>query len=70
WCLYAFITTGFEHSVANMTLLTIALMNPAGQAVTIGGFVYNLILVTIGNMIGGILFVSVPYFIASRQSGK
>ena len=38
WCLFAFITTGFEHSVANMTLLAIGVMEPAGQAITIGGY--------------------------------
>lgn len=67
WCLFAFITTGFEHSVANMTLLTEALLNPAGQAVTFAGCVYNLAVVTLGNMIGGILFVALPYDVASKQ---
>ena len=67
WCMYAFITTGFEHSIANMTLLTTALLRPMGEAVTFGGYFYNLILVTIGNMIGGILFVAVPYYVASRK---
>ncbi len=67
WCLFAFITTGFEHSIANMSLLTIALMNPMGQAVTLGGYFYNLILVTFGNMIGGIVFVALPYYVASRK---
>lgn len=67
WCLFAFITTGFEHSIANMTLLTAALLNPAGQAVSLGGWVYNLLVVTLGNMIGGIFFMALPYFIASRD---
>lgn len=67
WCLFAFITTGFEHSVANMTLLTIALLTPAGTAVSIGGWFYNLLLVTLGNMIGGIVFVSLPYFAAAKE---
>ena len=67
WCLFAFVTTGFEHSVANMTLLTEALLNPSGQAVTPGGYFYNLIAVTLGNMIGGIVFVAAPYFAASRR---
>ncbi len=67
WCLFAFITTGFEHSIANMTTLTAALLNPCGQAVTLGGWVYNLIIVTLGNMVGGILFVAVPYFLASKD---
>lgn len=62
WCLLAFITTGFEHSVANMTLLTVSLLAPAGgAAVSLSGEVYNLLLVTLGNMIGGIACVALPY---------
>lgn len=64
WCLFAFITCGFEHSIANMTQLTVALLAPSGQAVSLTGYVYNLLTVTLGNMIGGILFVAVPYYIA------
>ncbi len=67
WCLFAFITTGFEHSVANMTLLAIGVMEPAGQAITIGGYFYNLLFVTIGNMLGGILFVALPYAITAGK---
>lgn len=67
WCLLAFFTTGFEHSVANMTLLSYTLINPAGQALTIGGWFYNLIIVTLGNMVGGILFVAVPYCTAAKE---
>ena len=67
WCLFVFITTGFEHSIANMTLLTEALLNPAGQAITMAGCWYNLLLVTIGNMIGGIVFVALPYYAASQE---
>ena len=66
WCLLAFFATGFEHSVANMTLLTISLLNPAGQAVSVAGWFYNLGLVTLGNMLGGIFFVAVPYFCATK----
>lgn len=67
WCIFAFMTTGFEHSVANMTLLTIALLNPMDQAVSFGGYFYNLFFVTLGNMIGGIVFTALPYYIASRK---
>lgn len=67
WCLFAFVASGFEHSIANMTLFFVALMNPSGQAVNIGGMCYNLILVTIGNMIGGIVFVAMPYHFASKE---
>lgn len=67
WCLFVFITAGFEHSVANMTLLTIGLLSPLGHAVSISGYAYNILTVTLGNMIGGVLFVAIPYFIISRK---
>lgn len=67
WCLFAFITTGFEHSVANMTLLTIALFAPGTAAISITGYFYNIIVVTLGNMAGGILCVALPYYLISRK---
>lgn len=67
WCLFAFITCGFEHSVANMTLLTIGLLSPHTAAVSLGGYIYNIGIVSLGNMAGGILFVAVPYFLISRK---
>ncbi|WMI80566.1 formate/nitrite transporter family protein [Anaerotignum sp. MB30-C6] len=67
WCLFAFITSGFEHSIANMTLIAIGVLNPMGEAVRIGGYFYNLFFVTLGNMVGGIAFVAIPYIIAASQ---
>ena len=67
WCLFVFITAGFEHSVANMTLLTIGLLSPLGHAVSVSGYAYNILIVSLGNMVGGILFIAVPYFIISRN---
>ncbi|MEG0238362.1 MAG: formate/nitrite transporter family protein [Clostridium sp.] len=66
WCLFVFITAGFEHSVANMTLLTIGLLSPQGAAVTIGGFIYNVGIVTLGNMVGGVL-LALCYYIISKN---
>ncbi len=68
WCLLAFFATGFEHSIANMTLLTLALINNGGnEAITMGGYWYNLVVVTLGNMLGAILFVALPYHLATKQ---
>ena len=67
WCLFAFITSGFEHSVANMTLLSIALFIPHSNQVTLGGFIYNLSAVTLGNIVGGALFVGVAYWIVLKE---
>lgn len=70
WCLLAFISSGFEHSIANMTLLTIGLLAPGTAAVSIGGFAYNLLAVTLGNMVGAIVFLAIPYDIISRTKQK
>ncbi|WP_238907398.1 formate/nitrite transporter family protein [Clostridium sp. YIM B02506] len=67
WCLFAFITTGFEHSVANMTLLSIGLFIPHTTAVSLSGFIYNLSFVTLGNMIGGALVLAIPYYLISKE---
>ncbi|HEX2033697.1 MAG TPA: formate/nitrite transporter family protein [Chloroflexota bacterium] len=65
WCLFAFIGAGFEHSVANMTLLSIGLFLPHEAPVTWGGFVANLVPVTLGNVVGGAGFVAAMYWLAS-----
>lgn len=68
WCILAFFTTGFEHSVANMTLLSLALIDNGGnEAISMGGYWYNLLVVSLGNMLGAILFVALPYHIASKD---
>ncbi|MBU5590499.1 formate/nitrite transporter family protein [Clostridium sp. MSJ-4] len=67
WCLFAFITTGFEHSVANMTLLSISLMIPHAATITFGGFIYNLAIVTLGNFIGGAIFIGWAYYFISNK---
>ena len=67
WCLYAFFTCGFEHSVANMTVLTLGLLNPAGMAVSFSGFGYNLLWVTLGNLVGAVVFLAIPYGIAAAK---
>jgi nitrite transporter NirC len=67
WCLFAFITSGFEHSIANMTLLAIGLFIPHTQGVTWAGYAYNVGLATLGNMIGGIIFVGLTYWYVSSD---
>ena len=71
----AFVAAGFEHSIANMYFIPIglalknqealqALLNPAVlEGLTLKGlFLNNLIPVTIGNLIGGVLFVATVYW--------
>ncbi len=65
WCLFAFIAAGFEHSVANMTLLAIGLLQPHGAGVSMAGFVHNMVPVTLGNIAGGGIFVGGAYWLAN-----
>jgi nitrite transporter NirC len=64
WCLFAFIGAGFEHSIANMSLLGIALFQPHGDAVSWAGYVANLLPATLGNIVGGAVFVAGLYWLA------
>lgn len=70
WCLFAFITTGFEHSIANMSLFTVALWLDQTGAVTLSGSVYNLFFVTLGNMVGAIVGIAIPYAIIAQNKTK
>jgi nitrite transporter len=68
WCLYAFIASGFEHSVANMTLFTIALLAQHPDTVTLAGAGWNLLWVTLGNIASGAGIMGVGYWAASRSA--
>jgi nitrite transporter len=67
WCLFAFIAAGFEHSVANMTVFSIALLGNHPSSVSLAGMAYNLLWMTIGNIVGGAGFVGLGYLAASPK---
>ena len=67
WCLFAFIGSGFEHSVANMSLLGMGVFLGADPSVSWAGYAANLIPVTLGNMLGGGLFIGAAYWFCSRK---
>ena len=70
WCLFAFITSGFEHSIANMTLLSIGYLMPHSEAISLAGFMNNLIPVTLGNMVGGAVFLGFGYWYVGNGKNK
>jgi nitrite transporter NirC len=71
WCLFGFIGTGYEHSIANMTLIAIGILaNPDIADLTWSGFFYNSLWVTLGNIVGGGVFIAGFYLIASRHQFK
>jgi nitrite transporter NirC len=68
WCMFTFITSGFEHSIANMCGLMLGLLLPHGEAITWAGYWYNLGLATVGNIIGGAFFVAGMYWLGSPNA--
>jgi formate/nitrite transporter len=69
----AFVAAGFEHSIANMYFVPLALLirdldpafasGPHVESLTLGSFViWNLVPVTAGNLIGGTLLVAAVYW--------
>jgi nitrite transporter NirC len=68
WCLLAFIASGYEHSVANMTLLLLALAGNHPESVSLAGLGWNLMWVTLGNIVGGAVFVAGAYRIACGKT--
>ena len=78
----AFVTMGFEHSIANMYFIALGILVKNGDSVTttaagiapeqlarldIAGYFGNIIPVTIGNIVGGAFFVAVLYYIVFAQ---
>ena len=60
----AFVACGLEHSVANMFFLPLGIALAAGGAapLSVAGALSNLVLVTIGNILGGTLLVALVYW--------
>lgn len=79
FCIALFIVSGFEHSVANMYFIPAGMMAAGNDAfvqllgtdisaLTIGNlFIKNLLPVTLGNIVGGSIFVGMTYWLANKK---
>lgn len=61
-CLFAFVISGFEHSVANMTVFSIAILEPAITSVSFVDAFISLLVASLGNLIGGVVLVGFSTF--------
>jgi nitrite transporter NirC len=68
-CLLAFVGSGFEHVVANMTVFSLGLFEHV-PAATLGAFGTNLLWVGLGNLVGGGLLVGVAYAYAGLPTAS
>jgi nitrite transporter NirC len=69
-CVMTFVVAGFEHSVANMVLFSLALAVPHPETISLASAVYNLVPVTAGNIIGGSVFVGMVYIYLAKPAEK
>lgn len=73
----AFVAAGFEHSIANMYLMPLAMLiqqsgglSPGQAAVTWSGMAGNLAAVIAGNLLGGSVLVGLTYHLIYRRGQK
>jgi formate transporter len=71
----AFVALGFEHSIANMFFIPLGIVvaqdpafaqvaaGVAADTLNVGGLIANLVPVTIGNVLGGGVFVALTYYV-------
>lgn len=73
----AFVAAGFEHSIANMYLMPLAMLlqqsggvPPGETMLTWGGMALNLAVVIAGNLMGGSVLVGLSYHLIYRRGPK
>ncbi|MCL2294977.1 MAG: formate/nitrite transporter family protein [Spirochaetes bacterium] len=67
WCIYLFVVSGFEHSIANMSLFSLGAMAGSGL-IAIPPMLINLAATTVGNIVGGVLLALAYWAIARKTS--
>jgi formate transporter len=70
----AFVAAGFEHSIANMFFIPLAMLLQScdtigvnANTITLAGFFGNLVPVILGNIVGGSVLVGLVYHLIYRQ---
>ncbi|MBY5705714.1 nitrite transporter NirC [Rhizobium leguminosarum] len=69
WPITIFVAAGYEHSVANMFTFAMALLGEHPSSITLAGAAYNLLWVTLGNLVGGSVFMAAGYWLQGRNDG-
>ena len=71
WAIFGFITPTYEHSIANMTVHSVALfMKQLPDVITITGALHNLFYSTIGNILGVSVFFGLAYAFIGQEEKK
>lgn len=65
WGVFAFISSGFEHVVANMTIYGLGLLGAGTVSVSFGAFGTMLLWAGLGNLAGGMVIIGMGYLFIS-----
>lgn len=63
---FCFFISGYEHSIANMCTFAIALVLNHPGTISFEGVLHNLIPVTFGNLLGGVLLMGCMYYFVNK----
>ena len=67
WCIYLFVVSGFEHSIANMSLFSLGIFSGDAGIDTVILICKNLLATTTGNIIGGAM-LALAYWITAKNN--
>lgn len=70
WCLLAFIGSGYEHSIANMTIFALSWFGESAPNFSMSGIIHNLVWVSLGNAVSGIVFMGLGYWYATPKAER
>jgi len=70
WVVAGFVTSGYEHSIANAGLFTMNALSNSVPPDYIQGVLKNMCFVTLGNIVGGALIVACGYWFANRRPSE
>ncbi|QUM84883.1 nitrite transporter NirC [Moritella sp. 28] len=70
WCLLAFIASGYEHSIANMTIFAMSYFGDSQEAFNLVGVGHNLLWVSLGNIISGTAFMGLGYWYSTPKAER
>lgn len=65
-----FFAAGFEHSIANMGVFALALHYVPSDVINFSGAFHNLLFATLGNIVGGALFVAGSYLYLNKPKSE
>ena len=63
---FIFLYLGFEHSIANMGTFAMSLLG--NGTISVSDALYNLLFATLGNVVGGAVFVALPFVYLNRET--